>query len=168
MNICIYIYIWFLIISCAYDCQSQWLSFLSLSLLAFERLRCVHFLKRFFLRLLSCLDLLLLRVALDLRNITRLNRRWLIIAPNVQLNEWHRLILETDIYIQLVYSCVTRQTRLTCHTADMSAVRRAQQTCLLWHTADMSAVSHNRHVCCVTQQTCLLCDTHSRLVCCVT
>ena len=32
-----------------------------------------------------------------------------------------------------------------------------QQTCLLCHTADMSAVTHSRHVCCVTPQTCLLC-----------
>ena len=34
-----------------------------------------------------------------------------------------------------------------------------QQTCLLCHTADMSAVSHGRHVCCATQQACLLSHT---------
>ena len=50
-----------------------------------------------------------------------------------------------------------------------------QQTCLLCHAADMSAVSRSRHVCCVTRQTFLLCRTadtsavpHSRHVCCVT
>ena len=59
--------------------------------------------------------------------------------------------------------CVTQQTCLLCHTADMSAVSHSrhvccdtQQTCLLCHTADMSAASRNRHVCCATQQTCLL------------
>ena len=41
-----------------------------------------------------------------------------------------------------------------------------QQTCLLYHTADMSAASHSRHVCCVTQQTCPA-VSHSRHVCCV-
>ena len=62
--------------------------------------------------------------------------------------------------------CVTKQTCLLSHTADMSPVshsrhvcRVAQQTCLLCHTADMSAVSHSRHACCVTQQTCLLYHT---------
>ena len=42
-----------------------------------------------------------------------------------------------------------------------------QQTCLLRHTADVSAVSHGRHVCCVTQPTCLLSHTsNSRHVYC--
>ena len=62
--------------------------------------------------------------------------------------------------------CVTQQTCLLCHTAEMSAVSHSrdvccvtQQSCLLCHAADMSAASHSRHVCCVTQQTCLLCHT---------
>ena len=35
----------------------------------------------------------------------------------------------------------------------------SQQTCLLCHTAEISAVSHRRHVCWVTQRTCLLFPT---------
>ena len=77
-------------------------------------------------------------------------------------------------------SCVTQQTCLLCHTANMSAVSHSmtcllyqaatQQSCLLCRTADMSVVSRSntavmsdesesRHVCCVAQQVCLLCPT---------
>ena len=38
--------------------------------------------------------------------------------------------------------CVTQQTSLLCHTADVLAVR--QQKCLLYHSADMAALSHSR------------------------
>ena len=48
------------------------------------------------------------------------------------------------------------------------------QTRLLCHTAEMSAASHRRHVCCVTEQTCQMSETadmpaewHSKRVCCV-
>ena len=80
------------------------------------------------------------------------------------------------------FCCVTQQTHLLCHTADMLAESHSrhvcchpQQTCLLCDTADMTAVSHSRHDCCVTQQTCWPCPTadmsavsHSRSVRCVT
>ena len=39
------------------------------------------------------------------------------------------------------------------------------QTYLLRHTADMSAESHSRHACCSTLQTCLPCDTADLFVC---
>ena len=59
-----------------------------------------------------------------------------------------------------------------CHSRNVRCV--TQQTCLMWHTADVSAVSHSRHVCWVIQQTFPLCHnadmsaaSHSRHVCCV-
>ena len=63
--------------------------------------------------------------------------------------------------------CVSQQTCLLCHTADMSDVSLIVQTRLLVHTADMSGGSRSRHVCgvvqqnvcCVARQINLPCDT---------
>ena len=53
--------------------------------------------------------------------------------------------------------CVTQQTCLRCHTADMFAVSHSRHVCCVAQQIYRSAVSHSRQACCLTHQTCLLC-----------
>ena len=60
-----------------------------------------------------------------------------------------------------IIRCCIRLSRVPAQQRISAAVAAldTQQTRLLCHTTDMSSLSRSRHVCCVTHQTCLLCGT---------